>query len=80
MSSVIKFAYKNCGNDINNNDQVIQCDVFNSWVYIKYNDLNYIDYKVLKNSDYPWLYISCYSITFSFNTVKNNKNRLSFFP
>ena len=49
-----------------------------SWVHIKCNDLNYIDYKFLQNSNDPWFCISCCSEIFPFSTVKN-KNFISNF-
>ena len=44
----------------------------------KCNDLNYIDYKFLHNSNDLWFCISCYSKIFPFNTAKN-KNVISNF-
>ena len=39
MSSAIKFPSKICGNNVTN------CgDLCDSWVHIKCNDINYIDY------------------------------------
>ena len=71
MSSAIKFPCKICKNSVTNSDQTIQCDLCDSWVYIKFNDLNCIDYKFLQNSNDPWFFISCCSEIFSFSTVKN---------
>ena len=46
---------------ITNSDQAIQCDLCDSWVHIKCNDLNFMDYKFLQNSNDPWICISiCY--------------------
>ena len=45
-----KFPCKICEN-IANSNQAIQCDLCNSWVHIKCNDLNYTDYKFLQNSN-----------------------------
>ena len=78
MSSAIKFPCKICENNVTNCDQAIQCDLCDSWVHIKCNDLNYIDYKFLQNSNDPWFCISCCSKIFPFNTVKN-KNFISNF-
>ena len=71
MSSAIKFPWKICENNVTNCDQTIQCDPCDSWVHIKCNDLNYIDYKFLQNSNDPWFCISCCSEIFPFSTVKN---------
>ena len=78
MSSAIKFPCKICKNNVTNSDQAIQCDLCDSWVHIKCNDLNYIDYKFLQNSNDPWFCISCCSEIFPFSTVKN-KNFISNF-
>ena len=74
MSSAIKFPCKICENNVTNCDQAIQCDLCDSWVHIKCNDLNYIDYKFLPNSNDSLFFISCSSEILSFNSVKNNKN------
>ena len=71
MSSAIKFPCKICKNNVTNSDQAIQCDLCDSWVHIKCNDLNYIDYKFPQNSNDPWFCILCCSEIFPFSTVKN---------
>ena len=71
MSSAIKFPCKICKNNVTNSDQAIQCDLCDSWVHIKCNGLNYIDYKFLPNFNYPWFCISCCREIFPFSTVKN---------
>ena len=70
MSSAIKFPCKICENNVTNSDKAIQCALCDSWVHIKCNDLNYIDYKHLQNSSDPWFCISCCSEIFLFCTVK----------
>ena len=58
MSSAIKCPCKICENNVTNSDQAIQCDLCDSWVHIKCNDLNYIDYKFLQNFNDPWFCIN----------------------
>ena len=70
MSSAIKFPCKICENNVTNSDKAIQCDLCDSWVHIKCNDLNYIDYKLLQNSNDLWFCISCCTEIFLFCTVK----------
>ena len=53
MSSAVKFPCKICVRNVTNCDQAIQCDLCDFWVHIKCNDLNYIDYKFLQNSNDP---------------------------
>ena len=78
MSSAITFSCKNCKNNVTNSSKAIQCDLCDSWVHIKCNDLDYIDYQFLQNSNDPWFCISCCSEIFSFSAVKN-KNFISNF-
>ena len=70
MTSVIKFPCKICKNNLTNSDQATQCDLWDSWVYIKCNDLN---------SNDPWFCISCCSKIFPFNTVKNKNFTSNFY-
>ena len=70
MSSAIKLPWKICENNVTNCDQAIECKLCDSWVHIKYNDLNYSDYKCLQNSNDPRFCISRRSETLPFNTVK----------
>ena len=78
MSSAIKFARKICENNVTNSEQAIQCDLCNSWDHIKCNDVNYIEYKFLQNSNDPWFGISFCNEIFPFNIVKNKKLYLQF--
>ena len=78
MGFAINFPSKSCENIVTNCNQAIQCDLCDSWIHIKCNDLNYIDYEFLQNSNDPWFCISLCSEVFPFNTVKN-KNFISNF-
>ena len=78
MSSAIRFPYKIRENNVTYCDQAIQCNLCDSWVHIKCNVLNYINYKFLQNSNDPWFCISCCSEIFPFNILKN-KNFISTF-
>ena len=64
MISSINFPCKVCGKDVNANDQTIQCDLYSYWIHVNCNNLNYIDYKFLQNSNDPG---------HSFNSMKSNK-------
>ena len=79
MSSAIKFPCKICGNIVTNSDQAIQCDLCDSWVRIKCNDLNYINNKIFQNSNDPWFCISCCSEIFLFSPVKNKNFNSNFY-
>ena len=79
MNSAIKFPCQICENNVTYCDQAIQCDLCDSWVHSKCNDLNYTDYKFLQNSNGPWFCILCCSKIFSFNSVKNKNFNSNFY-
>ena len=51
--------------------------MFQTWVHIKCNHLNYIDYKHLLGCDEPWHCLSCTTMLFPFGNL-NNQNFLGF--
>ena len=46
------------------------------WIHIKCNNLNYLDYRYLKNCDESWYCIECCSTIFPLNSLLSNKNLL----
>ena len=42
---ITKFPSKLCPKNVSDNDNPILCDLCQTWVHIKCNHLNYIDYK-----------------------------------
>ena len=58
----IKFPCKICKKSVNSNHRSIQCDLCDNWIHLKCNNLNDIDYNVLKNSNEPWYCISCTTV------------------
>ena len=66
MSSAIKCPCKICENNVTNCDQAIQCDLCESWVHIKCNDLNHIDDKFLQSSNDPWFYMLQRNFSFQY--------------
>ena len=46
-------------------------DNWNSWVRIKCNILNFIDYQYLNGNDDPWFSLKCNSELFPFGTLNN---------
>ena len=56
------------------NDRTIQCELCNYWIHTNCNNLNYVDYKFLQNSNDPWYCILCCSQIFQCNSLENNKN------
>ena len=67
----IVYPCKICHIIVNNKDSAAQCDIYQSWVHIKCNKLNHIDYKYLKGSSEPWYCLSCCSKIFPFGTLTN---------
>ena len=58
-------------------DKGVQFDLCELWVHIKCNNLNYLDYRYLQNSNESWYCIECCSTIFPFNSLLSNKNFLS---
>ena len=54
--------------NVNNKDSAAQCGICQSWVHMKCNKLNHIDYKYLQGSNDPWYCLSCCSKIFRFGT------------
>ena len=72
----IVYPCKICHVNVNNKGSAAQCDICQSWVHIKCNKLNHIDYKYLQGSYEPWYCLSCCSEIFPFGTLTNK----DFFP
>ena len=62
---------KICHVNVNNKDSAPQCDICQSWVHVKCNKLNHIDYKYLQGSNEPWYCLSCCSKIFPFVRLTN---------
>ena len=69
-NSLAEFVKKN----VSDKDKAVQCDLCELWVQIKCNNLNYLDYKYLQNSNKSWYCIECCSTIFPFNSLLSNKN------
>ena len=72
-----KFPCKICAKNISENVKAVQCDLCELWVHIKCNNLNYLDYRYLQNSNESWYCIECCSTIFLFNYLSSNKNFLA---
>ena len=64
----IVYPCKICHVNGNNKDPAAQCDICQSWVHVKCNKLNHIDYKYLQGPNEPWYCLSCCSKIFHFET------------
>ena len=60
-----------CHVNISNKDSAAQCDIYQSWVHMKCNKLNHIDYKYLQGSNDPCYCLPCCSKIFCFGTLTN---------
>ena len=72
-----KFPCKICAKNISENVKAVQCDLCKLWVHIKCNNLNYLDYRYLQNSNESWYCIECCSTIFPFNSLSSNKSYLA---
>ena len=72
-----KFPCKICAKNISENVKAVQCDLCELWVHIKCNNLNYLDYRYLQNSNESWYCIEYCSTIFRFNSLSSNKNFLA---
>ena len=73
-----KFPCKISAKNVSENVKAVQCDLCELWVHIKCNNLNYLDYRYLQNSNESWYCIECCSTIFPFNSLSSNKNFLDF--
>ena len=72
-----KFPCRICVKYVSDKDKVVQCELCDLWVHIKCNNLNYLDYRYLENSNESWYCIECCSTIFPFNSLSSNKNFLA---
>ena len=71
------FPCKLCPKNVSDNDNAILCNLCQTWVHIKCNHLNYMDYKYIQRCNEPWYYFSCSNTLFPFGNL-NNQNFLNF--
>ena len=57
--------------------KAVQCDLCELCVHIKCNNLNYLDYRYLQNSNESWYCIDCCSTIFPFDSISSNRNILA---
>ena len=63
-----------CSKNVSDNGNAILCDFCQTWVYIKCNYLNYIDYKYLHDCSKPWYFLSCTTtMLLPFGNLSNQK-------
>ena len=71
--TITKFPCKLCPKNVSDNDNAILCDLCQTWIHIKCNQLNYIDYQYLQGCSEPWYYLSCTTMLFPFSYLSNQK-------
>ena len=67
----IVYPCKICHVNVNNKDFAAQCNIYQSWVHVKCNKLNNIDYEYFQGSNEPWYCVSCCSKILPFGTLTN---------
>ena len=72
-TTITKFPCKLCPKNVSDNDNAILGDLCQTWVNIKCNHLNYIDYKHLQGCNEPWYCLSCTTMLFLFGNLNNQK-------
>ena len=72
-----KFPCRICEKNVSDKDKAVQCDLYEIWVYFKCNNLNYLDYRYLQNSNESWYCIECCSTIFPINSLLSIKNFFS---
>ena len=72
-----KFPCKICAKNVQEKDKALQCELCELWIYIKCNNLNYLDYRYLQNCDESWYCIECCSTILPFDSLSSNKNSLA---
>ena len=73
-----RFPWKPYPKSVSGNDDAILCDLFQTWVNIKCDHLNYYDCKYLQGCNKPWYCLSCTNTLFTFGNL-NNQIFLAFF-
>ena len=69
-----KFPCRICEKNVSDKDKAVQSDFCELWVHTKCNNLNYLDYRYLQNSNESWYCIECCSTISPFNSLLSNKN------
>ena len=72
-TTITKFPCKFCSKNVCENDNANLCDLCQTWVHIKCNHLNYIEYKYLQDCNEPWYCLSCTTMLFPFGNLNNQK-------
>ena len=72
-----KFPCRICAKKFHDKDKVVDYDLRELWIHIKCNNINYLDYRYLQNSNESWYCIECCSTIFLFNSLSSNKNFLA---
>ena len=76
MCNCPKFPCKICTKNVSENVNAVQFDLCKLKLHIKCNNLNYLDYRYLENSNESWYSIQFWSTIFPFNSLSSNKNFL----
>ena len=72
-TTITKRPCKLCPKNVSDNNKAILCDLCQTWIHIKCNHLNYIDYQYLQGCNKPWYCLSCTTMLFPFGYLNNQK-------
>ena len=70
-SNIVFLSCNICEKSVSDKDDAIQCDIYQAWIHLNCNKLNYIDYKYLKGSIDIWFCLYCCSSVFPFGFLTN---------
>ena len=70
-SNIVFPSYNICEIIVSDKDDAIQCDTYQAEIHLKYNKLNYINYKYLQRSSDPWFCLYCRRSIFPFGFLTN---------
>ena len=50
---LVSYPFKSSEKPIRGNENSLQCNLYETWIHLKCNDLNFIDYEKLQNQTEP---------------------------
>ena len=69
----VSYTCKSCENLIRENENSLQCDLYETWIHCKCKHLNFIDYKKLQSHSEPWYCFCCNCTIFPFRKLNHKQ-------
>ena len=70
---LVSYPFKSSEKPTRGNENSLQCNLYETWIHLKCNDLNFIDYEKLQNQTEPQ-YCFCFNCTiFPFGKLNNQQ-------